>query len=66
MVTSSLHVVIAGVELGYSYKLPGSHIPCMGIAFLHVLLADVEWDHNCKRNISYPGANWCGESLAYP
>ena len=41
MVTSFLHVLLAGVELGYFYKLPGSQTPCMGTAFLHVLLAAV-------------------------
>ena len=48
MGTSFLHVLLAGVEVGYSYKLPGSHIPCTGTAFLHVLLAGVQLGYYYK------------------
>ena len=34
---SFLLVLLAGVELSYFFKLPGGHILCRGIFFLHVL-----------------------------
>ena len=39
---------LAGFELGDSFKLPGSHIPCMGTSFLHVSLAGVELGDSFK------------------
>ena len=36
--TSSPHEMLAGVELGDSFKLPGSRISYTGTSFLHVFL----------------------------
>ena len=30
------------------WSLPGSHIPCIGTSFLHVLLAGVKWHYSCS------------------